>query len=159
MIPNRRAGCYCPSPGPPPLTTERPNDVRETLDLMIVQQWVKTLSGPFDWASWPLARYTISDEFHDQVEHRRSLDDVAWACAMLACGLAHELCELDLQPRSAGPRARPLVRDDGAKGYSCTILAGRSAGSRLHLWRLPSGLIEFESFTGVKLMRPPTGPD
>jgi hypothetical protein len=81
-----------------------------------------------------------------------ALDDAAWVCAMVACGLAHELPELEVQPR-LGPSANQLTREDGAEGYRCTIVSGRGAGSRVDFWRLSSGVIEFATFSVIRLVR------
>ena len=124
------------------------------LYVTIVQEWVQTLTGPFDWADWPLDRYIFGEAFHQHLERTRDLDDAAWICAMVACGLAHEFCELELKPRAAGPGGGLLVREDGATGYRCTIVSGRGAGSRLDFWRLPPGVIEFATFTAMRPVRP-----
>ena len=87
------------------------------------------------------------------------LDNVAWVCAMVACGLAHEFVELEVQPRSGVSGAGDLVRDDGAQGYRCILLTGRGAGSRLDYWRLPSGVIEFGEFSALRLIRTEPKPE
>ncbi|HEY3830461.1 MAG TPA: hypothetical protein VGL57_14805 [Solirubrobacteraceae bacterium] len=152
-----RAGRHPFSPGPSRQTGECADltDLQQTLYVKIVQEWVQTLTGPFDWANWPLDRYVFSETFHQHLKRQKDLDNAAWVCAMVACGLAHEFCELELKPRPAGPGGRP-VREDGAEGYRCTIVSGRGAGSRLDFWRLPSGVIEFATFTAIRLVCPPT---
>lgn len=156
-MPNRRAGRNPFSPGPPLGPTEHaaegPTDLPSTLYVLIVQQWVQTLTGPFDWGSWPLGHYIFSDAFLGNLERQADLDDVAWVCAMVACGLAHEFYELELEPRRGGPKGEQLARSDGAEGYRCSILSGRGAGSRLDFWKLPSGVIEFDVFTAMRLVR------
>ena len=154
MIPDGRAGRYPFSPGPPSPSADQamaPVRLPQTLHVLIVQQWTETLTGPFDWADWPLDQYVFREAFYERLE-LRNLNDVAWVCAMVACRLAPELCTLDVQPRPAAPGGQ-LEREDGAKGYRCTIVAGRSAGSRLDLRRLPSGVIEFETFTAARAAR------
>jgi hypothetical protein len=122
-----------------------------------VQQWITTLTGPFDWADWPLGHYVFGETFHTSLEHQRNLDNAAWICAMVACGLAHELPDLDVKPVELGGAL--LAREAGAEGYRCTIVSGRTAGSHLDFWRLPSGVIEFATFTTMRLLRalPDTG--
>ena len=136
-----------------------PLDLPQTLYVLIVQQWVQTLTGPYDWGGWPLTHYTFSDAFLGKLEHLADLDNIAWICAMVACGLAHEFVELDVEPRAAVSGAGELVRDDGAKGYRCIILTGRGAGSRLDYWRLPSGVIEFDDFSALRLIRTEPKPE
>jgi hypothetical protein len=148
--PQERAGRYPFSSGP---LLRAPADLSQALYVRIVQEWAATLSGPFDWADWPLDHYVFSEAFHESLEHQRDLDDAAWACAMVACGLAHEFPEMDVQPRLR-PDGAQFARDDGAEGYRCTIIiTGRGAGSRVNFWRLSSGVIEFESFTAMRLVR------
>ena len=151
-----RAGRNPFSPGPPRPTGKHsataPADLQQTLDVRIVQEWARTLTDSFDWADWPLDHYVFGEAFHEPLGHQRNLDNAAWACAMVACGLAHEFPELDVQPRLE-PSGGQFAREDGAEGYRCTILSGRGAGSRLDFWRLPSGVIEFATFTAMRLVR------
>src|ERR1700723_878483 len=90
---SRRAGCNPFSSGSPLglAAKEEPEDesadLLSTLYLLIVQQWVQTLSGPYDWGSWPLGRYVFSETFLRKLEGQADLDDVTWICAMVACGL------------------------------------------------------------------------
>jgi hypothetical protein len=158
MIPDGRAGHYPFLPGPPQPTDEHtaPMDLPRTLYVKIVQEWVQTLTGPFDWGNWPLDRYVFSDSFLPNLERQADLDDVAWVCAMVACGLAHEFRALELKPRPARSGGGQLKRDDGAEGYRCTTISGCSVGSRLDFWRLPSSVIEFATFTAMRLARSPT---
>ena len=157
-MPDRRAGRYPFSPGPPlgaakRVPKGRQTDLPRALDTLIVQRWVQTLTGPFDWANWPLGHYIFSDAFLLNLERQANLDDAAWVCAMVACGLAHEFEELELEPRRRGLGDEQLVRSDGAEGYRCSILSGHGAGSRLDFWRLPSGVIEFDVFMVIRLVR------
>ena len=155
-----RAG-LCPFLSGPPQSSDKraarsgPADLSQTLHVKIVQEWTATLTGPFDWGDWPLDRYVFGEAFHQSLEHQESLDNAAWVCAMVACGLAHGFPELDVQPRSVGPGGVQLVRKDGAKGYRCTVVSGRGTGSHLDFWRLPSGVIDFAAFTGMRLLRSP----
>jgi hypothetical protein len=158
MIPDGRAGRHPFAPGPPQPTGEPEPDATAlwpTLYARIVQEWVQTLTGPFDWGGWPLDRYVFSGTFHRPLDRRENFDNAAWVCAMVACGLAHEFVELEDQPRP-GPGGGQLVREDGAKGYRCTIVSGRGTGSRLDYWRLPPGVIAFETFTAMRLACSPT---
>jgi hypothetical protein len=159
MIPDGRAGRDPFSSGPPRLINEHaataPTELQQTLYVRIVQAWTATLIGPFDWAEWPLDHFVFSEAFHEPLEHQRNFDHAAWVCAMVACGLAREFAELEVQPRPA-PGGGEFVREDGAEGYRCTIVSGRGAGSRLEFWRLPSGVIEFASFTAMRLVRSST---
>jgi hypothetical protein len=155
-MPGRRAGRNPFSPGPPQPAAKRtlkgwPIDLPGTLYIQVVQQWVQTLTGPFDWANWPLDRYVFSDALLGSLECQTDLENVAWVCAVVACGLAHEFDELGLEQRD-GPGCTHLLRNDGAKGYRCSILSGRGAGACLDLWRLPSGVIEFDVFTVIRLV-------
>jgi hypothetical protein len=165
MIPTRRAGRHPFSPGPPPPTDEQDAatapDLQQTLYVLIVQQWARTLTGPYDWGDWPLGGYFFGEAFHKPLERHENINDVAWLCAMVACGLADECPDLEIQPRPAGPSGGQLARDDGAKGYRCTIVSGRGAGARLDFWRLPSSVIEFDTFTAMRLVhsRSATTPD
>ena len=159
-IPNGRVGFYPFLPDPPlGETIEHAATVRtgvqQTLHAQIVREWAATLTGPFDWGDWPLAHYVFGEAFHMPLEHQWDLDNAAWVCAMVACGLVHEFPELDVQPSSAGSGGHQLAREDGGRGYRCTIVSGRGAGSRLEYWRLPSGVIEFMTFTAIRLVRSP----
>lgn len=161
MIPRRAGRARYPfSPGPPQPTDEDASaetaGLSPTLDVKIVQAWVQTLTGLFDWANWPLDRYVFGEAFHEPLDRPENIDHAAWVCAMVACGLAHELEELEVAPRPVGPNGG---REDGAEGYRCTIVSGRGAGSRLDYWRLPSGIIEFDSFTAMRLVCSPTKTD
>jgi hypothetical protein len=153
--PLRWAGRHPFSPGPP----ESPDDdapeanLWQTLYVLIVNQWAQTLAGPFDWANWPLDRYVFGERFHEQLDDPKNLENAAWVCAMIACGLAQEFRELDVQPRQVQPDKKQLA---GADGYRCRIISGRGTGSCLDFCYLPSGIIEFESFTTLHLVRRPT---
>jgi hypothetical protein len=160
---SRRAGRNPFSSGPPLelASKEEPEQAAEeaaallsTLYFLIVQQWVQTLGGPYDWGSWPLGRYVFSETFLRNLEAQEDLEDITWICAMVACGLAHEFYELELEPRRGGPEGRTQVvrSSDGAEGYRCSILSGRGAGTRLDFWTLPSGVSEFDSFTAMRLV-------
>lgn len=163
MIPHGRAGRVHPfSPGPPPpgeTDAPGPSLLQEALCLVITQQWTQTLTGPYDWGDWPLGRYVFGDEFLRDLRGPNDIENAAWVCAMVACGLAHEFVELEDQPRTAGPGDGQCVRADGAMAYRCTIVSGRGAGSHLDYWRLPSGVFEFASFTAIRLLRSPPRTD
>jgi hypothetical protein len=143
--------------GPPPSCDEHVPDaalvgLQGKLDVMIVQQWAQTLAGSYDWGIWPLARYTFSDAFLRHLDGDTDLDDVAWVCAMVACGLAQEFVELAVEPRLQASSGERLVREDGAHQCRCSIRSGRGKGSQLDFWGLPSGVIEFDAFTAIKLV-------
>jgi hypothetical protein len=38
-------------------------DPSQTLYVRIVQEWAATLTGPFDWADWPLDHYVFGEAF------------------------------------------------------------------------------------------------
>jgi len=118
------------------------------LPVKIVQEWIQTLTDPFDWGEWPLGRYLFGEAFHRHLDNPQSLDNIAWVCAMVACGLAHESPKLKLHPRPVDMAVDGhLVRGDDTELYRCTILSGLGRGSRLDFCRLPSGVLEFETFT------------
>ena len=153
-FPHRRAGRH-PSPGPPPpdeSAATGPPDLQQTLSVLIVRQWAETLTGEFDWGDWPLARYRFSEAFPNGLERQTDSETVAWICAMVACGLADELVELNLQHRTHRSSGVELVRHDAAHGYRCSVLAGRGVGSHLDFWRVPSGVIEFDRFMALRLV-------
>jgi hypothetical protein len=161
MLPSGRAGRVIPfSPGPPPPVesdASGPPELQEALYLLITQQWVQTLTGPYDWGNWPLGRYVFGEKFLRDTRRPSDIENAAWVCAMVACGLAHEFAELEDQPRTAGPGDGQFARADGAVAYRCTIVTGRGAGSHLDYWRLPSGVMEFDRFSAIRLLRsPPT---
>jgi hypothetical protein len=145
----------------------------EALDTLIVQQWTKTLRGPYDWAEWPLARYVLrpgvlrARERHASVPLRcasPAATRLAWVCAMVACGRAAGLRGLDPRPlrgeagagagaasaeaeASASAEAEAsaeLVRADGARGWCCNLERDAPQGPQLRYWVHPTGLIEFE---------------
>jgi hypothetical protein len=124
----------------------------EALDTLIVQQWTKTLRGPYDWGDWPLARYTLGAGVLDAAQRdasaavkctKSTVVHLAWVCAMVACGRASRLRSLDPRPLP-GPGAQQLVRADGARGWHCN-LQRTAAGAQLRYWVHPSGSIEFET--------------
>ena len=124
------------------------------LDVLIVQQWTKTLRGPYDWGDWPLARYTLGADVLSAAEGRAGAsvrcgttpaEQLAWACAMVACGRAPRLRSLDPRPLTADSEGQQLVRADGARGWRCNVLRDASEGPQLQYWIHPSGLVEFET--------------
>jgi hypothetical protein len=124
---------------------------REAFDVLIVQQWTKTLRGPYDWGDWPLARYTLGAEVLSAVERYASgsarctssaVDRLAWVCAMVACGRAQRLRSIQARPRGG---EQQLVRADGACAWRCNLEREALDGPQLHYWIHPSGLVEFEA--------------
>jgi hypothetical protein len=127
----------------------------ESLDVLIVQQWTKTLRGPYDWGDWPLARYTLGEDVLSAAERyaggsarctSSAVERLAWVCAMVACGRAARLRSIQIQPR--GGEERQLVREDGARAWRCNLERDALDGPQLHYWTHPSGLVEFESVDG-----------
>lgn len=126
---------------------------REALEVLIVQQWTKMLKEPYDWAEWPLARYTLSADVVGWVrgtaratvhcDHPDALR-LAWACAMVACGRAERLRSLDPTPLVDGAGGE-LVRADGARGWRCNVRRDAPEGPQLRYWVHPSGLVEFDA--------------
>ncbi len=121
-IPARAGRARSPfSPGPPPPDENGavgPPDLQQMLSVLIVRQWAETLTGEFDWGDWPLVRYCFSDAFLGELERQADLDTVAWVCAMVACGLADEFVEMDLQRRTHRSSGAGLVRHDCGAGLS-----------------------------------------
>jgi hypothetical protein len=127
---------------------------REALDVLIVQQWTKTLRGPYDWGDWPLARYTLGEDVLRAVERRASgstrcadpaATRLAWVCAMVACGRAPRLRSIAPSPLGGAADAEQLVRADGARGWRCNVERDAPNGPQLHYWVHPGGLVEFET--------------
>jgi hypothetical protein len=125
----------------------------EPLDVLIVQQWTKSLKGPYDWGDWPLARYTIGAGVLRAAERSASTSArrvspavrrLAWACAMVACGRAQRLRSLDPRPQR-DDSDEPIVRSDGSRGWLCNLERDNPEGPRLHYWVQPSGRIEFDT--------------
>ncbi|HSZ70479.1 MAG TPA: hypothetical protein VK756_08955 [Solirubrobacteraceae bacterium] len=125
---------------------------RDAFDIMIVQQWTKTLQGPYDWGDWPLARYRLGVGVVSAAESYASasprcagsaVERLAWVCAMVACGRAPRLRSLDAGPLPAG--AAEAARADGARGWRCNLQRDTRGGPQLHYWIHPSGLVEFEA--------------
>ncbi len=126
---------------------------REALEVLIVQQWTKMLRDPYDWAEWPLARYTLSADVVDSVRGAAhaavhcthpGAERLAWACAMVACGRAPRLRSLDPSPL-LDEDGEELVRADGARGWRCNVKRGASDGPQLRYWVHPTGLVEFDA--------------
>jgi hypothetical protein len=125
----------------------------ESLDILIVQQWTKTLKGPFDWGEWPLARYTLgagvlraaAQASTSGRRARPALSQLAWVCAMVACGRAPRLRRIDPQPLLADGDGSQMVRPDGARGWRCNLERAAVDGPQLHYWIHPSGLVEFDT--------------
>jgi hypothetical protein len=125
---------------------------RERFDTLIVQQWTKSLKGPFDWGDWPLARYTIGSGVlrSATLDSDAAVRRLAWVCAMVACGRAPQLRGLD--PRPLLDRdGRQLERSDGARGWRCNLRRAKPDGSRLQYWVHPSGLIELDAVVGAEV--------
>jgi hypothetical protein len=80
MIPNNgRAGLYPFLPGPPPAPRQHtPHgplaDLGQRVHFAIVQQWVQTLTGPFDRANSPLGDCVFGDTFLVGLEHQADLE-------------------------------------------------------------------------------------
>ena len=66
------------------------------------------------------------------------LDDVAWVCSMVACGLACEFRELDTQP-SLDRAGAQRVRRDGVEGWCCTLASESGATVQVEFWSTPRG--------------------
>jgi hypothetical protein len=142
---------------------------REALDVLIVQQWTKTLRGPYDWGDWPLARYTLGAGVLSAAERFASgsarctssaVEHLAWVCAMVACGRAPRLRSIEPRPCGADEQQlvgadgaheqheQQLLRADGARAWRCNLERDVLDGPQLHYWIHPSGLVEFESVSG-----------
>jgi hypothetical protein len=127
----------------------------ESLDTLIVQEWTKTLRGPFDWGDWPLARYTLGVDVLQAAAQMRgatgcarpATGGLAWVCAMVACGRAPRLRSIDPRPLLNDTDGTQLVRADGAHGWHCNVERDAREGPQLHYWIHPSGLIEFDTVT------------
>lgn len=91
-------------------------------------------------------RHTLGEDFLRSLEDYVELDDVAWACAMVACGLAEGFKELTVKRRMSGPDNRQLTRADDALGWRCT-LTRKTTPVYIDFWTCPSGTIEFASFS------------
>ncbi|HEY3830283.1 MAG TPA: hypothetical protein VGL57_13905 [Solirubrobacteraceae bacterium] len=135
----------------------------EALDILIVQQWTKTLRGPYDWGDWPLARYTLGADVLRVAEAQpgpsvrcasSTVDQLAWACAMVACGRAPRLRSLDPKPLLGAQDGQQLVRADGACGWRCNLLRDTAEGPQLHYWIHPSGLVEFQKVSDCEELCP-----
>jgi hypothetical protein len=128
---------------------------REALDVLIVQQWTKTLEEPYDWAEWPLARYRLGEDVVRAAQGSASAIvhcthpgavRLAWVCAMVACGRAARLRSLDPGPLPDGRgEGEQLVRPDGARGWRCNVKRYAPDGPQLRYWVHPSGTIEFDA--------------
>jgi hypothetical protein len=156
----RRSGCLAdgesvPAAGAQPRRSRGRTDLpdMEPLDILIVQQWTKSLKGPYDWGDWPLARYTIGPGVLQAVEQRASgsarraspaVRQLAWACAMVACGRAQRLRSLDPRPLRDDSEEQ-LVRPDGAVAWHCNLERDTPEGPQLHYWIHPSGRVEFDT--------------
>jgi hypothetical protein len=127
----------------------------ESLDTLIVQQWTKTLMGPFDWGDWPLARYTLGADVLQAAAQARAavrcarpaVSQLAWVCAMVACGRASRLRSINPRPLLSDTDGVQLVRADGASGWRCNLERDAHEGPQLQYWIHPTGLIEFETVT------------
>jgi hypothetical protein len=128
---------------------------REALEILIVQQWTKTLRGPYDWGDWPLARYTLGEGVLSAAERYAGaaarctdsgVERLAWVCAMIACGRAARLHSIEARPRDADDAQH--VRADGARAWCCNVERDTIDGPQLHYWVHPSGSIEFEAVCG-----------
>lgn len=126
---------------------------REALEVLIVQQWTKMLRDPYDWAEWPLARYTLSTDVVDSVRGAAratvhcthpGAERLAWVCAMVACGRAPRLRSIDPSPL-LDATGEELVREDGARGWRCNVKRDAPDGPQLRYWVHPTGLVEFDA--------------
>jgi hypothetical protein len=124
----------------------------DAFDILIVQQWTKMLKEPYDWAEWPLARYTLGADVVRALQGPASATvrcthpearRLAWVCAMVACGRAPRLRSLDPSPLLSGEEQ--LIRADGARGWRCSIKRDAPDGPQLRYWVHPSGLVEFDA--------------
>lgn len=135
----RRSGC----------STRAGMKLFDRLYTLIVAHWASTLESVFDWAERPLTYYTFSAQFLQVVEHmsHAALDQVAWVCAMIACGLADEYNELDLQPGPGrkSPGDSGDARAAGAQAWLCLLRPAGGNSVRLGYWIHPDSRIEFDS--------------
>ncbi len=131
---------------------------RERLELsdrlyeLIVAHWASTLEDPFDWAEYPLAYYTLSEPFLQVLADMRwvGLNQVARVCAMIACGLAGECEELDLQPAPRvsagdGPGGAGASPAADTRLWWCVLRPATGCSARVGYWLHPDGRIEFDS--------------
>jgi len=84
-----------------------------------VQEWAATLTGPFDWADWPLAPYIFGEAVHESPERQRTLTNALIAQLGLAPATKWAL-------REAG-----IKNTDQLQRRSRARRAGKEAGSRL----------------------------
>jgi hypothetical protein len=141
-LPSRKCGTTSIPTGD---VEREPPALVEALYVRIVQRWTETLKDSFDWARWPLVGCGFSRGFMRGVRDARDREDIAWTCAMIACGIADEFDVLAVE-RRVGRLGRPLIRDDGAEGWRCTLTRDAGDGAHLDFWVLRRGLIEFEAF-------------
>jgi hypothetical protein len=122
-------------------------ELSERLEGLIGEQHRKALGSPAGLEDWPLGRYSFGPAFFESVEQRTiptSLERIAWASAMIACGRAPHIPGLEVHPLTTGVGGGQILREDGAKGWRA-VLQHRAGGPRLHYWTLPDGSVEFDA--------------
>lgn len=125
-------------------------DREDRLHWMIFREWMRLTS--FDRRAHPLG-YVFGPQFLAFVERLQRVEDdgLAWACAMVACGVESAQLKLRAVAGKMGSQAEQLSRADGARAWEAEVAsAGRPDDTwklRLLCWKPPSGYIEFGSVT------------
>lgn len=116
----------------------------ELLHRLIGREWLGALTAA-DREVHTLDGYRFAPEFLSTVQRFGrlvSLQRVAFACAMVACGRAGQLRGLDARHRRRHSNAPQEQRGDGGKAWICKVGEGGGA-ARLEYWVLPDHRIEF----------------
>jgi DNA-binding transcriptional ArsR family regulator len=104
---------------------------------LILDQWLCSLTEG-ERGEHPLGRYVLTPQLLSSAARlsAEELVELAWTCAMLACGASRSLARAGIAPEPAGRRMR---RDDGAEGRRCKL----PEGLELRYWVRADGTIEF----------------
>jgi hypothetical protein len=120
--------------------TER--SFEERLHSWITSLWLAKLT-PEQRREHPLQPYVLSTEFLGLTEERWDLreEQLAWACAMVACDCVESIGGLRRAPLVAQEGGEQLVRD-GAQGWWVS-LDRKPDSPRMHYWVHQDGVIHF----------------
>ncbi len=116
----------------------------ERLHVLITEEWVRMLPAA-DRRQRPLGGYVLTQTFLAAVQSCQSisLERLARACAMVACGYASVLQDIAPRPLPEGRGVALRLRGDGAEGWCCNVPDETPEPPRLYYWIRSDQTIEF----------------
>lgn len=120
-------------------------DDEDRFRLLVLKEWLR-ITESSKHHLWP-ARFKFGPDFMRDLDRSKSLRRrIAWVCALVISGRAHELEGLQVHPLRTGPGGDDPQRVrayDGARAWRCSVKRNTPGAARLHWWELKDGDIEF----------------